>query len=218
MAAWREIVNGSLKDGEFHIHKEKQLLARLARRRDCDLVITIEKLHATRSLQQNAYYWPVVVGRVTALFRKCKWITADDPQMVHEILKSQFMDPELVRLGKIRGYLSDTGLLLGTSTTDLNKLEFIEYCDRIIEHAAAHWRDPETDEPLYIPPPDPHWRENAEREADEHDERVESARIIEAEFSRVEAASGEDSTGGQPQFPDGLRDADDSHFGETEGG
>lgn len=138
--------------------------AAVFRRRDCRVRLTLEKLSATRSPQHNDYYWAVVVARVQAAFKKKAVETGEDParwdddELVHDVLKSTFMDPELVRAGKIRGFVSDTGLTIGTHTPDLNKLEFIEYLERIVDHAATAWD-------CYIPPPDPLWRQHAEQEA-----------------------------------------------------
>lgn len=133
------------------------MAAEVARRRDCPVRITIEKLHATRSMPQNDYYWAVVVPRIQSGFKKRGIAVGDDTDVTHEVLKAQFMDPELVRTGQIRGFISDTGLTIGTHTPDLNKLQFIDYLERIGEHAALHWD-------TYIPPPDPLWRQHAEQE------------------------------------------------------
>lgn len=154
----RYVASGRVEHGQLHIRAMRKMEHALMAWRDCEVTVTVEKVHATRSKPQNDYYWSVVVARVREAFRKKGIDAYRDPKLTHEVLKSQFMDPELVRLGKIRGFLSDTGLLLGTSTTELNKLQFIEYLDRIIDHAAQYWD-------TYIPPPDPLWREHALEEA-----------------------------------------------------
>lgn len=146
---------GRIAKGELRVDT-KAMAAIVARRRDCRVRLTLEKLYATRSLPQNDYYWSVVVRRVQAAFKKKGIEAGRDPYVTHEILKSQFMDPELVRTGQIRGFLSDTGLLIGTHTPDLNKLQFIDYLERIVDHAATAWD-------TYIPPPDPLWRQHAEQ-------------------------------------------------------
>lgn len=155
--AWREVSNGRITGGVLHIHSPRKFEAKIARRRDCDVIITVEKLYAHRSLPQNDAYWAIVIPRVQAKFLEKKIIALEDPLLVHEILKSQFMDPELIRLGRIRGFISDTGLAIGTSTTDLSTLQFMDYVDRISDHAALYWD-------LVIPPPDPNWRDQAEEE------------------------------------------------------
>ena len=147
---------GSIRGGVLHVDT-KGMAAEVVRRRDCRVRVTVERLVATRSMPQNDYYWAVVVPRCTYAFKSRGVTLIANDDVTHEILKSMFMDPELVRAGKIRGYISDTGLTIGTHTPDLNKLEFIDYLERIGEHAAANWD-------TYIPPPDPLWRQHAEQE------------------------------------------------------
>lgn len=156
--------SGQIKDGTLYMRNRKSMESDLKRWKDCEVTITIERAHAHRSKAQNDYMWSVVIPRVQDVFKKKQIDAWRDPKLTSEVLKSQFMDPRLVQQGRIRGFLSDTGLLIGTHTSDLNKLEFIEYLERICEHAAAHWD-------CYIPPPDPQWREHIEREGDPGDPR-----------------------------------------------
>lgn len=137
----------------------RDLATAFRRWKDCPVRITVEKLHATRSLPQNDYYWSVVIPRIQHAFTARGIDAGKDPDVTNDVLKTQFMDPELVRKGLIRGFLSDTGLLIGTHTRDLNKLQFIEYLERIVDHAAEYWK-------TYIPPPDKLWRQHAETEGD----------------------------------------------------
>lgn len=175
MAGWRYAGTGRIEGGVLRLHKMKAFEEYCRHRDDCNVEFTLEKLHAHRSKRQNDYYWSVVVARVKDAFIKRKALAASaSNDLVHEILKSQFMDSELVRRGRLVGYISDTGLTLGTSTTSLNKLEFIEYLERIVDHAATAWD-------CYIPPPDPFWKENAIREQEEEHKRrmVASGGVIE---------------------------------------
>lgn len=158
----RYVATGRVVAGVLHVFHRLEMLDALKRWRDCRVTVTIEKQHATRSPLQNGYYWSVVVSRVRAALRDGKggnrYIAAGtDDDLTHECLKAQFMDPELVRTGQIRGWISEDGLTLGTSTTQLDKLQFGDYMDRIIDHAALHWD-------CYCPPPDPLWREHMEED------------------------------------------------------
>lgn len=155
---------GRIDNGQLYMRNKKDMERELKRWKPCEVVITIERAHAHRSTAQNAYYYGVVIPRIQAAFKQRRIDAGDNPQTTSEVIKSQFMDPQLVTRGRIRGFLSDTGLLIGTHTSDLNKLEFIEYLERIVEHAAANWD-------CYIPPPDPNWREQAERELPREDAR-----------------------------------------------
>jgi hypothetical protein len=154
----RYVGNGKIEGGKLHVFNRHEMADSLLHWRDCHVTITVEKQHATRSKPQNDYYWSVVVQRIRVALRDGKagsrYIAAAvDDHMTHECLKAQFMDPELVRTGKLRGFISEEGLTLGTTTTELNKLQFMDYLDRIIDHSALHWS-------CYVPPPDPLWREH----------------------------------------------------------
>jgi len=152
------VANGRVEKGELRIAARDKMESAIKRWRDCRVSITVEKLHAHRSVRQNDAYWSVLIPRIQAAFTT-KGITAGrDPVVTHEVLKAQFMDADLVQNGRIRGYLSDTGLLIGTHTPDLSTLQFIDFWDRIADHAAMYWD-------TVIPQPNPQWREEAEDEA-----------------------------------------------------
>lgn len=151
---------GRVDKGQLYMRNKRAMQEALASWKPGEVVITIERAHAHRSTAQNAYYWSVVIPRIQEAFKKKGIEAGDRPDVTNEVLKAQFMDPQLVSRGRIRGFLSDTGLLIGTHTSDLNKLEFIEYLERIVDHSAANWD-------TYIPPPDPNWKEQAQRQPDD---------------------------------------------------
>lgn len=155
----RLVASAHVKGGKFFLRNRRQFDQIVKTWSDGEYTATFEKAHATRTRAQNDYYWAVVVPRIAATFKELRLLAGEDPKTTHEVLKSQFMDPELIRTGKIRGFISDTGLCIGTSTKDLNRLQFIDYLERISDHAAEYWK-------TYIPPPDPLWREHAEQEGD----------------------------------------------------
>jgi hypothetical protein len=113
--------------------------------RDCEAVLTLEKAHATRSKAQNDYYYAVVVARVAA-----KWQKPVDT--THDLLKAQFLPHDLALKG-LNGTIVN-GLVIGGSTKKLDKLRFIVYLETIVGWAAEKWD-------LYLPDPDPLWREHA---------------------------------------------------------
>jgi hypothetical protein len=138
-----------LRRGKLQVRSWGWLKAAMARMRDGEYTLTLERVHATRSKAQNDYYHAVVVARIAATWER----SADE---THEILKAKFLPIEKARTGE-NGRLMN-GLVIGGSTTRLNKLEFIEYLEAIVMWAAS--------EPLYlyIPDPDPLWRQHAEAE------------------------------------------------------
>ena len=108
------VANGKMEGGKLHVFNRREMAEALLHWKDCHVTITVEKQHATRSKPQNDYYWSVVVQRIRV--SPARWArgltvhrgSADD-DMTHECLKAQFMDPELVRTGVLRGWISEDG-------------------------------------------------------------------------------------------------------------
>jgi hypothetical protein len=138
-----------ITSGKLRVYSRRQFDKLIAALPDCECILTLEKAHATRSRPQNDYYFAVVVDRIAAKWKKP---TKD----AHELLKAQFLPHDLAAKG-LNGTLIN-GLVIGGSTAKLNKLQFIEYLETIVGWAAEKWD-------LYIPDPDPLWRERAEEAA-----------------------------------------------------
>lgn len=149
------VATGFVKGGKLQLRGRTAFAAQLAKLRDCEVVVTVERASATRSKLQNDYYWSVVVDRVAGNFsgRLGRRVT---PQEAHELLKAQFLPHDMAQKGT-NGSLMN-GLVIGGSTTKLNNLQFIEYLETIVGWAAEKWD-------LYIPDPDPDWRAKAEHDA-----------------------------------------------------
>lgn len=121
MSDWPLILPAQLVSGRLKLNR-RRLADLLKLRRDCELVLIIEKKHATRSLAQNAYYWSGVVGTIAEY-------TGYTPEEVHELLKAKFL-PKTLAIPDANGEVV-TELTIGQSTTKLNKLEFGEYIEAI---------------------------------------------------------------------------------------
>lgn len=143
------IANARLRSGVVTIKHRRHMDESLKRWKDCDLVVTFERQHATRSKAQNDYYYSVVVARIADKWKK-------NVKDTHEVLKALHLPHDLA-LNGTNGVLMN-GYVIGGSTSRLDKLRFIEYLERIVGWAA--------EQPLYlpIPDPDPLWREHAEAE------------------------------------------------------
>lgn len=145
----REVVGaGRVTGGHFFPRDRRRMEALLAKWGDCEAIFTIEKAHATRSKAQNDYYHAVVVARIAAQLKR-------SVKETHEILKAQFLPVDLAQRDENGTLLN--GLVIGGSTTKLNKLQFIDYLEAIVMWAAEKLH-------VYIPDPDPLWREHAEAE------------------------------------------------------
>lgn len=121
MSDWPLIIQAQLVSGRLKLNR-RRLAGLLKTRRDCELSIVIEKKHAVRSLAANAYYWSGVVGAIAEY-------TGYTPEEVHELLKAKFL-PKKLAIPDANGEVV-TELIIGQSTTKLNKLEFGEYIEAI---------------------------------------------------------------------------------------
>ena len=102
------------------------------------LTVYICNAERPRTLDQNNYYWGVVLGIISAS-------TGHHKDELHKIYKNMFnmqayviSDPE----NKDRGVLVEAA----KSTSSVSAREFTEYINRIVIHAGQHLG-------LYIPPP-----------------------------------------------------------------
>lgn len=132
------VTSGLVKGGQLEIRNRKTFVAALKRMRDGAVSITVERLHATRSLPQLRYYWGVIVEAISDH-------TGYSPEEVHEILKAKFLPKKLAVAngnGEIKGEF-----VIGGTTTTLNKIEFGEFCESIRRWAAE-------DLGVVIPDPD----------------------------------------------------------------
>lgn len=142
------VASARVDGGKLLILNRRKFDQIIATWKNCPAFVTVERAHATRSLKQNNYYNTVVVPRCAAALKQ-------NTKVTHELLKAQFLPHDRATDGT-NGTLVN-GLVLGGSTTKLNKLEFIEYLEAIVMWAAEKWD-------AYIPDPDPLWREHAMQE------------------------------------------------------
>jgi hypothetical protein len=110
---------------------------KIIKRREFDLCIstapkgryflTLEKIYKKRSLNQNAYYFAVVVPLIRGgLFDVGYKLSIEQ---THEYLKEQFLRQEIIndQTGEIK--------IINRSTTELKTVEFNEYFEEIIRWA-----------------------------------------------------------------------------------
>lgn len=142
-------------DGKLYVRNKRRLDAFVADATDGEYTLTLERAHATRSAAQNAYYHAVLVKNIADH-------TGHTAGETHEVLKAMHLPHDAAANGE-NGRLMN-GLVIGGSTTRLNKLAFIEFIERIQQWAA-------TELDLVLPDPDPEWREQAERELPAEDPR-----------------------------------------------
>lgn len=145
------IANGDVKAGALKLRGRDAFEQAVKQFKDGPVTLSLERLHATRSEQQNRWYWsdPFMgaIGRQVGELSK---------RHAHELCKQLFNARVIV-------LCDSNGVIVGEhaiaeSTTRLNKLTFGEYCEAIRTWAAQELH-------IDIPDPDPNWREKEEAAA-----------------------------------------------------
>lgn len=129
--------SGVVADGQLRIRGQAAWTAALRRLRDGEVRVTVARQQATRSGQQNRWYWGVIVELLSEH-------TGYSPDEIHEVLKAKFLPKRLAIAdgnGEIRGEF-----VIGGTTTRLTRVEFGEFCEAVRRWAA---------EELHVVIPDP---------------------------------------------------------------
>lgn len=118
---------GSIKNGKLTLANRKRFEQDCREFKDGPIELTIKKKNR-RSNNQNAWYWGCVIEEIR--IRMNDLGNRFDADTVHSFLKGKFntvqvIDKEGVLIGDLPG-----------STTEMNKGEFSEYCDKIVQWAA----------------------------------------------------------------------------------
>jgi hypothetical protein len=138
MASVRDLVvgTGHVRGGRLFIHHRAHFDAQI---RQLDsrwtVEVTIQRLRATRSQQQNKYYWSVVIATLAEH-------TGYTPDELHEVLKQKFIPKRLALCdgnGEVKGEF-----VMGGSTRTMKTHEFSEYVEAI-----KRWASEDLD--VYIP-------------------------------------------------------------------
>jgi hypothetical protein len=122
------VASGSITGGRLFIRNRRDFDRLIGQMKDgIEVEVAITRRRATRSIQQNRYYWGVVVE----LLSEHTGYTADE---LHDFLKAKFI-PKKLAICDGNGEVQDE-LVLGGSTRKMNKLEFGEYMESIRRWAA----------------------------------------------------------------------------------
>jgi hypothetical protein len=116
------------KDGKVKL-RNSQAFAEFSEllREGQELIVTFEKAHATRSLDQNALYWAGYVHPIADYIGR-------PPRVVHSLLKKLFLPKERIEIvDKRSGVVVNEVDLEALTTTTLNKIEFGDYLREIEE-------------------------------------------------------------------------------------
>jgi hypothetical protein len=111
------LFDGSVKEGKLLLDKGPKFREYLFSLNGKRVQVTVEKLKNSRTLQQNKYYWAVVVKLIAQH-------TGHDPEQIHELLKQKFSP----RWHFMEVMIDNPGI--PTYTTRLDTLEFVEYTEK----------------------------------------------------------------------------------------
>ena len=134
----KQIFYGKVKDGTVKLASKSEFQAAVTALEGSEVEITISKKKKQRSLQQNAYYFGVIIpmlrqGLIDTGLRVSKSET-------HEMLKSKFLKKEIIneKTGEIFEYIG--------STTEMSTVDFMGFIAEIQMWASTYLS-------LYLPDP-----------------------------------------------------------------
>lgn len=112
------VFRGSVHEGKLRLDDRSSFDEWASSLNGKQVTLTLKQWRATRSGNQNRYYWGAVL-------KEFGDYTGHHTEELHEALKLRFLaiDPE-------------AELVVARSTTELNTQEFAEYVDRVIQLAA----------------------------------------------------------------------------------
>lgn len=117
------------QDGILNIQNRNRLKQWCWDNPNKDIRIRFDRKGSKRSLNQNAYYWGIVIREITIRLHELGHQEIED-ETVHEMMKTKFNNEALVN--------STTGeyIEIPKTTADLTKAEFADYVDRIRQWAS----------------------------------------------------------------------------------
>ena len=126
------------ESGKLTIFKRNSFLNELHLFAGKKVILTVEKKKRKRSLDQNAYYWGVVVPEVKRGYYDVGYIYSESE--THDELKKMFIVKEKVnfKTGEIKEVIG--------SSTELSTTEFLEFIAQIQQWGAEYLS-------IYIPDP-----------------------------------------------------------------
>lgn len=116
-------------DGQITIHHRPALEEWARQNPGRNILVKFERRGAKRSLPQNRYYHGIVVQSVLLGLREIGYSISHDE--VHYFLKQKFNPVQVPNKDGLAIELPGT-------TTELNKIEFSEYIERIAQWAAEY--------------------------------------------------------------------------------
>ena len=110
---------GTIQDGKLTLDKKAEFAGHLHTLNGKRVNVTVEKQMRRRTLDQNAWYWGVVLKLISEH-------TGQDAQSLHEAFKFMFSDKITIK-----------GLVIAKSSRTRDTIDFSEYCENIRQWARA---------------------------------------------------------------------------------
>jgi len=111
---------GRVVDGKLTVNQTR-LRAALAAMKDGDVVVTVQRKRPSRTVNQNAYYWGVVIKAISDE-------TGQGLESIHEFLKRECNAQHVEMTNRTTGEQYDAWI--GGSTASLNVNDFYDYVER----------------------------------------------------------------------------------------
>ena|SRR5436189_194435 len=127
MSLDRYDTSGSIEAGQLKVRHREQFERAMREMREGEVIISIRKAHATRSLQANRTYWRFYVTPIAEY-------TGYSAPAIHSFLKQKFLQAPVITIANTDGEVVDEATVEPTTTT-LTKEEFSAYLDAIAEWA-----------------------------------------------------------------------------------
>jgi hypothetical protein len=122
------VASATVQGGKLYIRNRRAFDQQIAQMREgWEIELTVKRRRATRSIEQNRYYWGVVVELISEH-------TGYTPDEMHDVLKALFI-PKRLALQDGNGVVQNE-IVIGGSTRTMNKLEFGDYIESIRRWAA----------------------------------------------------------------------------------
>jgi len=134
-----------ITNGKMEPTTAQLLIAELANHEGKDIAITVERKRKKRSLNQNQYYWGVVVELIYLALKERGWEV--NREGTHELLRVRFLSEDKP-IGNDGEFVTRV-----KSTTELDSVEFGTYIECCKQFAAEYLNTviPEPNDQLTIP-------------------------------------------------------------------
>lgn len=136
--------SGKIINGKLHIDDSDSMRNEISIMSDGKVEIVIRSKRTLRSLPQNSYYWGVIIPCIQKAIKEigerltlnetenwvAEYLCATDGEFVHSFLKEKFI--ERMQVNESTGEIIE---LKKISTRKMNKEEFSEYLNKVIQFA-----------------------------------------------------------------------------------